>query len=71
VTTAVGDELKGLVPTVARADKMLNVQVFEDQKVSRRGFGDVLFVGAAAPGKPIADARRLETILDPSSTVTP
>jgi hypothetical protein len=71
VTAAVGDELKGLVPAVARVDKMLNVQVFEDQKVSRRGFGDVLFVSSAPPGNPIADAKRLETILDPSSAVTP
>ena len=71
VVSAVGEELKGLLPVATKGDKTLLVQVFEDQKLSRQGFGDVLFVAKTPPSKPVADAKRFETILDPSSAGAP
>lgn len=41
------------------------VQHFEDQKSARRGYGDVVLVREEGGAQPIADLRRLMTVLDP------
>lgn len=64
---AVGEDVRAFVPAVAKGSTTLTVQVFEDQKPSRRGFGDVLFVPSTANDKAVADTKRLTALLDPSS----
>jgi hypothetical protein len=74
VKTAVGKSLEALLPAAVASDagddegSSLSMQVFEDQKTSRKGFGDVVFV----PNAPVtlsdaelASRRPFFALLDP------
>ena len=74
--TAVGKSLEALLPAVAKPDPgeaadsepSLSIQVFEDQKISRQGFGDVVFVPnapVAMSDAELAKRRPFFTLLDP------
>ena len=65
LTASLGGSLGELLPRGADAGShdTLVVQTFQDQKVSRRGWGDVVLVPEAPEAIDAAKMRRLETLM--------